>query len=308
MTIHRFLFAQFILFFCISEIANSQCACMGGAPVGGFTPVGGTSNIGILREKNLRALTFFSYSNGDRYFKGDSPTENGLVKNFKSTYSGLLIGYGLFEQLTIDAEIGYFIDKSQEFADYTLSGTGFSHATLYAKYNAFNSRADEWEWTIGIGGRIPINISEQNLPQNIQSSTGAYGGVLLSYLHKGFKAQGLHFILVNRADFNSENNTTFKYGSNFINSIFVTKSIFQNLVGMLEVRTDIKLKDSKYGKQNDDSGWNILILSPQINYGFSKFNLSVFCDLPVYKYYNGKQLTNNSNIGVSLTWQSKLFN
>jgi len=299
-------FVFVILLFTSYEL-HSQCACMGGAPVGALTPVGGTTNIGILKEGNLRAISFYSFSNGNEYNNKDSQTDQGLVQSFNSSYVGLLIGYGILESLTIDTELGYYLYKVQDFGFYNLSGSGFSHVTVYGKYNTYNSRAKEFEWTIGIGGRIPLNFDEVNLPQNIQSSTGAYGGILLSYLHKGFKSEGLHFILVNRAEFNAKNKTTYKYGSSFVNSFFITKNMIGKLTGILEIRSDVRLRDSKYGNNIYDSGWNIIILSPQLNYSIGNFNFAAFFDFPVYKHYNGKQLTNKYSLGLAITWQTNLF-
>jgi hypothetical protein len=296
-----------LIIFIIGYSAYSQCPCLGGAPVGALTAIGGTSNIGVLRKGNLRGISYFTYSDGNKFYSGYSQTESGLVKSFNSSYLGLLIGYGLYENFTIDAEIGYYLNKIQDFGSYSLSGSGFSHTTIYGKYNITNSGYDELEWTIGIGGKIPLNLKSQSLPQNIQSSTGAFGTVLLSYLHKGIKSENIHIILVNRVELNTTNDSTYHYGSNFINSFFITKNLFDNLTGMIELRSEIRLKDSKNGKINDDSGWSILIISPQINYSFGNFNLSLFYDLPTYKYYNGLQLTNSKNIGASLTWNTSLL-
>jgi hypothetical protein len=307
MRIMKFIEICLITFIGIWSNAYTQCACMGGAPVGGLTPVGGTTNVGILREGNLRAISFYSYSNGDEYYSGDSRAENGSVKSFNSSYMGILVGYGIFENFTVDAEFGFYLNKAQDFGSYTLSGSGLSHTTIYAKFNVFGSRANELEWTVGLGGKIPLNFNEQNLPQHIQSSTGAFGGVMLSYLHKGFKSSGLHFIMLNRFDFNAENSSSYQYGKSFINSLFITKTLIDNFVGIFEIRSDRKFRDKKYGELIIDSGWNNVILSPQLNYGLNNFNFSVFFDLPIYKYYNGKQLTNNYNIGASLTWQTDLL-
>ncbi len=307
MTIRILYITVILLIVFKSELLFSQCSCIGGASVGSLTPVSGTSNIGILKEGNIRALAFYSFSNGDKYYSGNTAIDSGTVKEFNSSYSGILIGYGLFDSFTLDLELGYFLNKSQDFGEYTLSGAGFSHLTIYEKYNIFNSRAKEWEWTVGLGEKIPINNNSQNLPQNIQSSTGAFGLILLSYLHKGYRESGLHLILVNRAEFNTENGSNYLYGNSFTNSFFITKSIFDKLVGMLEIRSELKLKDKRYDEKVDDSGWNNITLSPQINYSFDKFDFSFFFDLPVYKYYNGQQLTNKFNLGLSITWQMNLL-
>jgi len=280
---------------------------MSGAPVGGLTPVGGTTNIGILKEGNIRVSSFALYSNGDEYYNGDSGAEQGIPLNYNSTFIGLLAGYGINEDFTIDIEFGYYLDKSQDFGLYKLSGFGFSHATLYGKYNLINSRAKEFEWTIGIGGRLPLSFSEQNLPQNIQSSTGAYGLIGISYLHQGFRSQNIHFILVNKIDYNSSNNSFYRYGNSYLNSIFIIKNIMDMLTGIFEIRSNIRQMDAQNDLLNDNSGWNLLIVSPQINYSLSNFNFSLFYDYPIYKYYNGTQLTNSNSFGLSLTWQSNLL-
>lgn len=284
----------------------AQCGCIGGAAVGGLTPVGGAANIGILKEGNLRAVSFLSYSYGDKTFRGDDQIENRTVKRFNSSYSSLLVGYGLTSDFTLDVELGYYFNKTQKFSTYSLSGSGFSHTTVYGKYNAISMRAKEFEWTIGAGVRIPLDVNDLNLPQHVQPSSKAYGFAAVSYLHKGYRQKGLHFVLINRAEYNAENKLKYRLGPGFINSIFVSKSILERLAALLEVRSDIKLKDSYYGKTYNDSGWNNVILSPQLNYSFNDFNVSVLCDLPVYKYYNGAQLTNSYNVGASLTWQANL--
>lgn len=294
-----------ILCFSINWL-NAQCTCMGGASVGGFTPVGGTSNIGLLKAGHLRLINYYVYSNGNKYYKGSEETESGVVKSYNSTFTGLMVGYGLFDDFTVDMDLGYYIDKRQDFEAYNLSGSGFSHFSIYGKYNVLSSTFNEIEWTLGLGARIPLVLTEQNLPQNIKSSTGAFGGILLSYLHKGFKSNTLHFILVNRIEINAENSTTYLYGPGFTNSLFITKGIIEKLTGMLEIRNDIKLMDYKYDKLIDDSGWNTLILSPQLNYSVNNFNFSIYYDFPFYKHYNGTQLTNKSNFGISLTWQNNL--
>jgi hypothetical protein len=295
-----------IMIFCLSEQLFAQCACIGGAPVGSLSMIGGTTNVGILRDGNIRASSFYSYSNGDEYYSGTKAIDTGSVKNYKSQYLGFLIGYGLTDRFTVDWEIGSYVNKTQDFGEYALSGSGFSHTTIYGKYNIVASRAKKMEWTVGVGAKIPLNFVEQNLPQHIQSSTGAFGAAVLSYLHKGFDSEGLHFFLINRTDWNAENNTTYQYGTSFTNSLFITKSIVPSLVGMLELRSDIRLNDSKYQKVLTDTGWNLFVLSPQLNYAIRNFNFSIFYDIPVYKNYNGAQLTNKQTYGASLTWQANL--
>ena len=45
-----------------------------------------------------------------------------------------------------------------------------------------------------------------------------------------------------------------------------------------------------------------MIVSPQLNYAIaSKWNLSLMTDIPVFKNYNGKQLTPAYSVAIGLT-------
>ncbi len=302
---NRFLIVCLMIF--AAYDAYSQCSCMGGAAVGGLTPVGGTVNIGVLREGFFRATTFYRYSAGDTYYRGDVIAEKGLIDNYHIHYMGLLFGYGVTNKFTLEAELGAFPQKFQDFNYYSLSGGGLSHVLISGKYNLFYSIRNEFEITAGIGGRLPLVIQEENLPQYVLPSTGAYGLVLQAFLHKGYKDHGLRFILIHRTDINAENNLDYQYGTGFYTSFYTAKNIFDAITGIIEIRNEYRLKDAYMGEVYDDSGGNIFIISPQINYVIGDFNISALFDYPFYKYYNGYQLANDFSFALNLTWQIKLF-
>jgi hypothetical protein len=297
-----------ILMFClISFEAYSQCSCIGGAAVGGLTPVGGTVNIGVLREGFFRSTAFYRYSGGENYFRGDIPAEKGIIDSYHIQYLGLVLGYGISNRFTIEAELGAFPQKYQDYKLYSLSGGGMSHILISGKYNLYYNVKSEFEVTIGIGGRLPLVTHDENLPQHILPSTGAYGIALQAFLHKGYKDHGLRFILIHRTDINSENNSNYKYGTGFYTSFYTAINIVDELTGILEIRNEYRTKDEFMGEIYDDSGGNIFVISPQLNYVISDFNISVLFDYPIYKYYNGYQLANDYSIAMNLTWQINLL-
>lgn len=287
-----------------------QCGCIGGAAVGSASLIGGTSNLGVLKQGYGRAIGTLIYSNGNNFFHNDIPTEpleDILVRGYSSTFTGLILGYGITNDLTVDIETGYFANKMQDYGETKLSGSGFSHTTLFIKYNMINQRRNSFEWSTGIGGKLPLASREQNLPQNIKSSNGAFGGVLLSFIRKGFDYDEWNLLLINRYEWNDINNGMFQTGQSFINSMFVTKSLFDDFIGVLELRSDVKLKDRLFGEELSNTGWNIVVIAPQLNYAIGDWFITAFYEYPVYKYYNETQLTNKQNIGLALTWNSKLF-
>ncbi len=297
---------------CTYEL-HSQCACCSGAAVGGVTPVGGTVNIGVLREGFFRVTALYKYSSGDTYYRKDHVAEKGWIDNYHIHYSGLLLGYGINNKLTAEIEIGGFPQKYQDFNYFSHSSKGFSHLIVYGKYNIFHSIKHEIEITAGIGGRMPLILKERNLPeeeylpQHVLPSTGAFGAVLQAFLHKGFKNLGLRFFLIHRTDINAENNLGYQYGTVYNTSFYTVKNILKELSTILEIRHELRMKDKYQGELHEDSGGFNFIISPQLNYVFGKFNISAFYEYPFYKYYNGHQLSNNSSFGVNLTWQTNLF-
>ena len=300
-----FIIVLTILFY---SNANSQCTCMGGAAVGGITPIGGSANLGVLKKYNLRTSIFIRNGFGNEYFSKDSKASPGLVKEYQYNYMGLNAGYGITEDMTIEIESGYFLSKMQDFFEYKLESNGFSHFNASLKYNIYSSRANEIEYTAGIGGRVPLNFSDDNVPQHVLPSTGAYGLILHSFLHKGFKKNGLHFFLINRAEINSENDNEYLYGSSIFSSFYITQHIFDNLTGMLEIRNEYRTKDHNLGNEVFDSGGSIFSVSPQLSYKINNLYISAMYDYPFYKYYYGKQLSNSYSLSLMLTWQTDLFN
>ncbi len=299
-------YLSILVLFLYSYIAYSQCSCMGGAAIGGISPLVGTANVGLLKSSNLRILTYYSNTYGDTYYSADSETLKGIVQEFRNSNLTLNIGYGLNDELTAEAELGYFINKRQTLPTYILSASGLSHISFMLKYNILRFIKKQIEWTAGAGLRVPFPYND-NQPVHLRPSTGAYSLLFQSFLHKGYREIGLHLILSNRIENNFENAQEYKYGLALVNSLFVSQNIYENLNGIVELRSEYRTKDKTKGIEIPNSGGNSVVVSPQLNYSISDFGISAIFDIPVYKYYNGSQLTNAYTFGLALSWQSKLF-
>lgn len=304
----KYLIIYFLIIIA-STFAYSQCGCLGGAAVGGLTPIGGTANVGLLRENYIRSSLFYSYAFGNKFYRGDVPAEKDIVDHYETHFSALLLGYGLTEDLTLEAELGYFPKKLQDFGTSDATGSGLSHTSLYGKYNIFSSIVNEIEITLGAGVKFPLELKQENLPQHVRASTGGYGLIFQAFLHKGFKKDDIHLFLLNRSEYNFENASNYQYGPSFNTSMYFTKGILKNLTGILEIRNEIRLKDKLKGEYHEDEGMYtggiFLHLSPQINYSIGQFNFSALYDYPIYQYYNGYQLGNNYMIALNITYQTK---
>jgi hypothetical protein len=286
----------------------SQCCCVG-------TPSGGTTSIGILGQNVLRATLFARYSQSNDYYQGSSKVNQSGVyvqkANFK--YVGAIVGYGITDDITLETEFGYFLNKTWQYSIATpdVVGSGLSSLVVSAKYNLFNSMEDMFEITAGVGAKLPFSTKPQivdnvELNQDLQPSSGAYGAVLQAFIHKGFPDSDINLFLMNRTEINGSNTFPFpyRYGNSYITSLYASKKIIESLVGMLQLRYDIRNQDERDGKPFENSGGYSFIVSPQLSYHIDKLNFSVLCDIPVYKYYNNKQLANaySAAFNISYLW------
>ncbi len=304
------IFVLIIIYLFTTEIVFSQCGCLGGAAVGGLTPIGGTANVGLLRENYFRSSLFYSYAYGNQFYTGASKTEKDIVDHYQTHYTALMLGYGLTQDLTVEAELGYFPQKLQDFGTDDVTGSGFSHTSLYAKYNIFNSIVNEWEVTLGAGAKLPLELKKEDVPQHVRASTGAYGLIFQAFLHKGFKKHDIHLFLINRSEYNFENADDYQYGPSFNSSFYFTHGITKTLTGILELRNEIRMKDKLKSEYQEIfgmyTGGVFFHIAPQLNYTLGQFNFSALFDYPFYQYYNGIQLGNNYSLALNVTWQTKL--
>lgn len=309
----------FIIFFLNLLYANSQCPCSMGAAVGGLTPVGGTINTGVLREGYLRASSFYNYSFGNEHYHNDMKisisdfkSEKIVVsKKFRNQFVGALLAYGISNKLTLEAELGYFPEKFQNISEYNspffdVISRGFSHITFAGKYNLFYDVKSDIEYTFGGGLTIPLDFFSDTLPYNLYPSNGNYGFIVQSFLHKGFKNTNFHLILYNKYIYNFARTRDYTQGNSLQNSLFLAQGLTRNFSGIIEFRHEHYSRDNYQDKIIDDSGANILSLTPQFYFVYNELNIALYASIPIFRYYFGEQLSMKYNFGINLTYQLKI--
>lgn len=294
----------------------SQCCSPG-------NPVGGTTNIGILDKKAFRIISFYRHSKSSGYWQGSRKSDFNFVKSANFNYAGAVISYGLLNKLTLETELGYYINKSQTYniePEYTNTGYGLNNSVLSVKYNILGKTENSFEWTTGFGAKLPFTTQYQivnnvELPRDVQPSTHAFGIVAQSFLYKGFSEKGLRLFFINRYEANYPDQQRFKFGNSLLSSFFVSKRIKQsNWALILQVRHEYRAMDVRdadnsncagcfaTGTYVNSSGGNLIFVAPQINYSLAKkWNLSLLADLPVYRNYNGTQLGNKFAFALYLS-------
>ena len=306
-----FLLLAFLLI--NSENLHAQCFASPG------NPIAGNSNLGILDKGIVRAIGFFQYSLSDRSFEGNRPSvydPPGAISSAFYNYSGFSIGYGLTQSLSIETEVGYFFNKTQEYKylEERLTGSGPSNAVISGKYNIFQDLARRIELTLSAGTKIPFSTKPQvvdgvELPVDVQSSTGNFGAVARLFFVKEFDLISARLILIGQYENNfSENRQGYRFGDAFITSLFFSKhlanrwtDLSKDITLILQARHEYHGRNTRHGQTVAYSGNNLFFLSPQLNYNLDlTWNFSVIFDVPVYQQYNGIQLANSFALTFSV--------
>lgn len=302
-TIFFSVFFQIVIF--------AQCCSPG-------NPVGGTSNIGILDKKTIRLISFYRSSLSQGYWNGSTKSNYNFVKSGQFNYTGITLGYGLLKKLTFETELGYFINKTQNYntqPTITAKGFGLNNAVISIKYNLIKKAEKPFEWTIGTGGKIPFTRKFQladnvELPRDVQPSSNAFGVVGQSFLYKGFPEKKMRLFFINRYEINFSDIKNYKYGNALFNSFFISKQIKQsNWAVIIQVRYEYRAKDNTNtnfdftkGTPIGSTGGSLVFIAPQINYSIAKkWNISLLADVPVFRYYNGTQLGNKFAFALYLS-------
>jgi len=273
-----------------------------------------------LDKKSLRLITFYRYNYGNQFYEGNERSDFDLIRSANYNYTGTLIGYGLFNKLTMEADLGYFINKTYTYnldPPYPLSGSGFSSSVLSVKYGLIKNNEKRFFISSSLGAKIPFSTKPVTrdgveLPVELQPSIGAFGLVFQIFMVKEKSLTGSRYFLTSRLDVNSENKQEYKLGASLFSSIYYSKHLmFPWLKGdwtiILQIRDEIRQKDRKTTGWIESTGSNILYFSPQLNLFIKeKLNVSLMVDVPVYKYLNGTQLATKYGISLNLSRDFRL--
>ena len=309
-----FLFVAACLLY--SSSSQAQCCSTG-------SPVGASVYVGVLGKNYLRAITYYRHSYSDTYYSEDHrASEPTQLYNSSFNFTGLAVAYGITKRLTVEIDAGYYFDKTQNghynihdsTVNFQTKGSGLSNGTLTVKYADYIRPAQQIELTSGMGFRFPFSTNPQmvdgvQLNRDVQPSTNAFGISEILFFNKGFPSITLRLFSINRYDYNFTDKNDYKYGNVLLNSVFVSKKIVKYLFGIVQIRNEWKTNDKDFNIPAEinnnkvvNSGYELVTVSPQLSYSIAgKWNVTLVYDIPVYKYYNGKQLTPSYSFAVSLT-------
>ncbi len=299
-----FIFVAAVLF--SAGDIKAQCCSTG-------SPVGASTYVGVLNKNAIRAISFYRHSFSDIYYKGTNPSDDAVDMSDNAFYdfAGLSVEYGLSHRFTLQADAGYFFNKVVNFHNPQLTdhnGRGMSNGTVLLKYGIYIDPVKLIEISAGAGIKYPFTRQPATAPNgsllhlDARPSTNAFGFTGTLLLSKEFAPLTLRTFLLSRFEYNGFNINDYQTGKLFSSSLFVSKKIAKRLFGIAQLRNELHGKDIQDGEVQNNTGYFLMVFTPQISYSIAGlWNLSFLYDVPVYKNYQGKQLTPQYSYAISLT-------
>ncbi len=285
---------------------KAQCGCMSSISAGALSPTLGTSTTGTMRENFLSINLFNIYTYGNKYYQGSKLAPPDVVNEFSNITNTLYLSYGITKQLSLDFNFNYISQNSVDAPPFVYKSSGFGNIGILAKYNFYYNPRNDFEFTAGIGGNIPIKKATDTTYIYLQPSNGSFSGIGQIFLHKGFQKEKFNLYLINRSEFFGLNNVNYRFGNTITTSLMATYNLSENLIFIAELRNEYKNKDKNNDYVNPDSGYNNFILSPQITYLWDKFSISLKYDNNTFRNYNGLQASKNYSLYLNFGYNFKI--
>lgn len=282
----------------ISFRSHAQC-------LSAVNPVGGTDNMLVLEKNALRFITFYKFGQGNQYFEGTHRSDFDMIDRAYYNYLSATIGFGVTNKLTLEAESGYFLNKTQDYniqPAYSLTGKGLSNVVILAKYAIYAEPFERIYITGAAGAKIPFSRELQwssgnvQLPVEVQPTMGAYGGVISTSFVKESSGTGMRYFFTGRIEVNAPNREDYRPGTSLYHSLYVSKHLMQpwlkdKWTAILQLRNEIRTPDRVEGNIKESSGSILFFISPQLNFVTKgDWYLSAMADFPLYQNFKGTQL------------------
>jgi hypothetical protein len=150
MTLIKKVLLAGIILIATNSLAFSQCCSAGGA-----NPVAGDISTSLLMKGQMDIVANHQFVNSNKFLNYTTP-DLTYLNNFTSNYLYSRVAYGITKELTISAETGYWINKTQigvNNAD-TISSSGIGDIIIFPRLNVYSK--NKFEITTGLGIKIPI--------------------------------------------------------------------------------------------------------------------------------------------------------
>jgi len=294
-----------LIFILAGNQAFAQCCASG-------NPFISDAEQPALQSRVLTAALTYRYSHSEKFYHNDSPFQDlNFTQTANVNYAELQLAYGVTKWLTVMGDLGYFFNKTLQTGNLDpMKGYGLGDAALYLKFNLYSNAKKRFTISPSIGMKFPVGVFDQEvdnvkLPISVQPSSGSFKYLANVFISKGIgkKMALAGFVSCEYAQLIESENFYYKYGQQWIGAIYFNYRIIKNLSLDLQIRNEYRAKATRENNETvESSGYDVLFFTPQVTYNFRhNWYLSAFGDIPLYKFYNGIQMSFGYALSLRLT-------
>lgn len=293
----------------------AQC-CGAGNPVS----ISGTDS--NIKKKHMQISLDYRHSYSDTYYEGSTKYEKnffGQLSDASYDFLNLGIAYGITKRWTVQAQLGYYINKQENFKDPSLPDAkvnGIGDLSLFTSYVAYTNPQKGIELVPFVAVKFPVGKfdCENNgvkLPISMQPSSSSYKYSAGFYFYSNLSRRWYvtSYNLFEYAQRIVSRNFNYKYG----NLTYLNAAAYYKAVNFLTIGANLSYEymsraQDEYGFL-DGTSYHLMKISPQILVNpIKQFHMVVSAEFPIWRNVSGIQMSNNWAMQIKLVYDISFYN
>ncbi len=299
----------FLLFSAIPIMAQT-CSCAG-------APLISSQSTGASSAGNFLFGLTYEYHDISSLYSGSTRLEDETVT--RNTQSVLFeVNYGITDQFSLSGTFSY-VDKDRTTGLHrpgggtTVNTNGLGDGIIMARYTLHQQTIwDQYHVAVGAGVKAPFGTTslQRNgftMNADMQPGTGAWDGVVWSYLSTSFLPHTTLNLFLNTTYRQTGSNDRFaegdsyRFGNEFVSDLGVTNELAGNLSYMISLQYRSTSSDQLNGNNMPNTGGKWLSAVPSLNFSVSDMvSVRLSGRVPVYQNLNGTQPTTSYAVSGTL--------
>jgi len=306
-----FLITLILFIFSIPILTYAQtCSCAGAPLISSQTT--GASSAGNL----LLGITYEYHDISSLYSGSERLTDETVTRNTQSVL--FEINYGITDRLSVSGTFSH-VDKdrttglNRPVGGTTVNTRGIGDGVLMFRYTLHQqSLWRQYHVAVGAGVKVPLGTTSMtnngfSLNADMQPGTGAWDGVVWSYLSTSFLPYTTMNLSLNTTYRQTGSNDRFavgdsyRFGNELVSSLGISNEVAGNFSYMLSLRYRSSSSDRLNGNNMPNTGGKWLSVIPSFIYSFSdRVSTQISGRIPAYQDLNGTQPTTTFSLSGSL--------
>lgn len=313
----RRLYVVIILLSLVFYVTDVQAQCCGaGNPIS----ISGTDN--NVKKKHMQVSVDYRHSYSDTYFEGAKRYDAdffGSLSDASYDFLNFGIGYGITKRWTMQMQLGYYVNKEENFKDPSLPDatvSGVGDMSLSTSYVVYNNPRKGIELSPFVAVKLPVGKFDcenegVKLPISMQPSSGSYkysaGFFFYANLSKKFYVTSYN--LFEYAQRIVSKNFNYKYGNmTYLNAAAYFKAHEIITLGANVSYEIMSRSKDEYGYL-DGTSYQLMKFAPQVLIRpIKQMHVVASAELPLWRNVSGIQMSNKWAMQIKIVYDINFYN